>query len=79
MVGGKCALLSCQLLWMSLWTLIDDLPIVIFIYGQGIILYIMVTGFPPYDIPTTEDERYDIICQGGLMRQLRAWDSKYFL
>ena len=38
----------------------------------------MVTGFPPYDIPTTEDERYDIICQGGLMRQLRAWDSKSF-
>ena len=46
------------------------------LFMQGIILYIMVTGFPPYDIPTTEDERYDIICQGGLMRQLRAWDSK---
>lgn len=44
------------------------------LWSAGIILYIMVTGFPPYDIPTTEDERYDIICQGGLMRQLRAWD-----
>ena len=44
---------------------------------QGVILYIMVTGFPPYDMPTREDERFDIICHGDLMRQLQAWDSKY--
>ena len=37
----------------------------------------MVTGFPPYDMPTREDERFDIICHGDLMRQLQAWDSKY--
>ena len=37
----------------------------------------MVTGFPPYDMPTREDERFDIICHGDLVRQLQAWDSKY--
>ena len=46
---------------------------------QGVILYIMVTGFPPYDMPTREDERFEIICHGELMRQLQAWDSKYFI
>ena len=39
----------------------------------------MVTGFPPYDMPTREDERFDIICHGDLMRQLQAWDSKCIL
>lgn len=46
------------------------------LWAAGVILYIMVTGFPPYDIPTREDDRFDIICQGGLMRQLQAWESK---
>ncbi len=76
MVGGKCiiavlATFECSVIF---WWRTHQSPL--FICIQGIILYIMVTGFPPYDIPTTEDERYDIICQGGLMRQLRAWDSK---
>lgn len=37
----------------------------------------MVTGFPPYDVPTTQDERFDIISNGDLMRQLQAWESAY--
>jgi len=44
------------------------------LWSAGVILYIMVTGFPPYDIPTREDERFEIICNGDLMRQLQAWD-----
>jgi len=36
----------------------------------------MVTGFPPYDTPSREDERFEIICQGGLMSQLRAWEIR---
>mmetsp|Transcript_29150 Transcript_29150/g.61882 ORF Transcript_29150/g.61882 Transcript_29150/m.61882 type:complete len:471 (-) Transcript_29150:161-1573(-) len=44
------------------------------LWAAGVILYIMVTGFPPYDLPTREDERFEIICNGDLMRQLQAWD-----
>jgi len=43
-------------------------------FAQGVILYIMLTGFPPYDIPAREDERFDIICSGDLVRQLHAWE-----
>ncbi|KAL7537376.1 hypothetical protein ACHAXR_007783, partial [Thalassiosira sp. AJA248-18] len=44
------------------------------LWAAGVILYIMVTGFPPYDIPTREDERFEIICSGELRRQLQDWD-----
>mmetsp|Transcript_18849 Transcript_18849/g.39520 ORF Transcript_18849/g.39520 Transcript_18849/m.39520 type:complete len:462 (+) Transcript_18849:396-1781(+) len=44
------------------------------LWAAGVILYIMVTGFPPYDMPTREDERFEIICNGGMMRQLQTWD-----
>jgi hypothetical protein len=37
----------------------------------------MVTGFPPYDMPAREDERFQIICNGDLMKQLEAWESTY--
>lgn len=47
------------------------------LWAAGVILYIMVTGFPPYDIPTVDDDRFEIIASGGLMRQLQAWESKY--
>jgi hypothetical protein len=39
----------------------------------------MVTGFPPYDMPAREDERFQIICNGDLMKQLEAWESEYIL
>ncbi|KAL7543524.1 hypothetical protein ACHAXR_012814 [Thalassiosira sp. AJA248-18] len=44
------------------------------LWAAGVILYIMVTGFPPYDMPSREDERFDIICSGELLRQLGAWE-----
>ena len=40
------------------------------------LLYIMLTGFPPYDMPTRQDDRFEIICSGKLMRQLQAWESE---
>ena len=46
------------------------------LWSAGVILYIMVTGFPPYDLPAREDERFRIICRGELMKQLEAWESE---
>ena len=39
----------------------------------------MVTGFPPYDMPSREDERFQIIYNGDLMKQLEAWESECLL
>lgn len=46
------------------------------LWAAGVILYIMVTGFPPYDVPTMSDDRFQIIAQGGLVRQLQAWEIR---
>lgn len=47
------------------------------LWAAGVILYIMVTGFPPYDIPAMSDERFQLIAQNLLGEQLRAWESEY--
>ena len=74
MVGGECLLAASDVRC----TPSALVPHILRSYClQGVILYIMVTGFPPYDIPTREDERFDIICNGDLMRQLEAWESKF--
>ena len=49
------------------------------LWSAGVILYIMVTGFPPYDLPAVEDERFRIIARGELGRQLEAWESELLL
>lgn len=42
--------------------------------AAGVILYIMLTGFPPYDQASRTDQRFELIVTGRLMEQLRNWD-----
>lgn len=43
------------------------------LWAAGVILYIMLTGFPPYDLASRTDQRFNLIVNGRLMEQLRNW------
>lgn len=43
------------------------------LWAAGVILYIMLTGFPPYDQASRTDQRFDLIINGSLMKQLKSW------
>lgn len=44
------------------------------LWSTAVILYIMLTGFPPYDHATISDQRFEIIVSGQLVEQLQNWD-----
>lgn len=44
------------------------------LWAAGVILYIMLTGFPPYDQASRSDLRFELIVTGRLNEQLRNWD-----
>lgn len=43
------------------------------LWAAGSMLYIMLTGFPPWDSPNLADMRFEVIVSGRLNEQLQAW------
>ena len=46
------------------------------LWAAGVILYIMLTNFPPYDQASPTDQRFEIIMNGELVSQLEEWDIR---
>ncbi|VEU37491.1 unnamed protein product [Pseudo-nitzschia multistriata] len=44
------------------------------LWSTAVILYIMFTGFPPYEMADMRNKRFEIIAKGRLVQQLEEWD-----
>lgn len=43
------------------------------VWSMGIILFISLTGVPPYQLPAMSDQRFALIYAGNLPKLLAAW------
>jgi len=43
-------------------------------WAVGVILFLMLTGFPPWERPTTDDERFKYMTNGYLVQMLTEWE-----
>lgn len=43
-------------------------------WAAGVILFLMLTGFPPWDRPSTTDERFKYMSAGYLVQMLTEWE-----
>jgi len=44
------------------------------LWAAGAMLFIMLTGFPPWDTPQISDALFEVMVTGKMGEQLRAWD-----
>jgi len=43
-------------------------------FAVGVILFLMVTGIPPWERPTESDDRFRYMTEGYLVQMLREWN-----
>lgn len=44
------------------------------VYAMGVVLFIMLTGVPPYQSPAIADQRFKLIYEGQIGKLLTAWN-----
>ena len=49
------------------------------VYSMGVILFVMLTGVPPYNLPNPSDERFRMVYGGQMTELLRRWGFLEFL
>jgi len=46
------------------------------LWACAVMLFIMLTGVPPFELPSMVDQRFRMVNSGGLAEMLRMWDIR---